>query len=275
MSDMIVYTAIFGGRDELVDQVPYPDVQYICFTDDPEMKSDIWDIRVCESHGYPRRDAKIFKILPHRYFPDNDYSLWIDGNYKLIADPKGLLCHLNDHDMACFRHPERDCLYVEAQRCIDWELGKPKVLSRQMEVYRQNGHPEHGGLIYGGVLLRRHNKPEVVRVMEGWHQEIVNHSSRDQVSFPYVARKQGFEWATMEGNSYDSNTQNIVRVTVFHELPRVVRERNRRVEGDKCHIEGDKAYHAGDLHKARELWTEAAALGNEQCAKNLEWIKNA
>jgi hypothetical protein len=45
--------------------------------------------------------------------------------------------------------------------------------------------------------------------------------------------------------------------------------------GRECHYKGDEAYHAGDLDKAKELWAEGAAWGNEQCKKNLEWISNA
>lgn len=39
----------------------------------------------------PRRNGKVPKILTHRLFPQAQYSIWIDGKMKLVADPLLLL----------------------------------------------------------------------------------------------------------------------------------------------------------------------------------------
>ena len=44
---VIIYTAIFGGYDELVEPDYIPeDCDFVCFTDSTHFKSDVWDIRV-------------------------------------------------------------------------------------------------------------------------------------------------------------------------------------------------------------------------------------
>src|SRR2546422_511368 len=42
-----VYTFIFGGYDDLKSPAIFtPGWDYICFTDDPTLRSDIWDVRL-------------------------------------------------------------------------------------------------------------------------------------------------------------------------------------------------------------------------------------
>ncbi len=42
----VVYTAIFGGRDSLTDpDFINPDFTYVCFTDNDECQSGVWEIR--------------------------------------------------------------------------------------------------------------------------------------------------------------------------------------------------------------------------------------
>ncbi|MBL4693043.1 MAG: hypothetical protein JKY92_06910, partial [Magnetovibrio sp.] len=47
-------------------------------------------------------------------------------------------------------------------------------------------------LFENNFLLRRHNAPDVVKLMEAWWEQMNTHSHRDQLSLPYVAWKQGF-----------------------------------------------------------------------------------
>jgi len=203
---VIVYTAIFGGYDNLLDPMEdYEGVDFVCFTDDPNMKSDIWDVRVYQPrYGDPRHDAKVFKILPHQFFPNHDCSLWIDGCYRLVRNPSDLLKFFGSHSMACMEHPQRDCIYDElrASLLIGWAgVGD---ISRQVERYKQEGYPKNNGLAYGGFLLRRHNDAVVSAVMDDWWHEICTESRRDQISFPYVARKHGFGWGIIPGTNFEN-----------------------------------------------------------------------
>ena len=75
----VVYTAIFGGRDQLRDPVErLPGVQYVCFTDNVNLQSKTWTILYCPPTGDPLLQAKACKILAHEML-DCDISLWIDA----------------------------------------------------------------------------------------------------------------------------------------------------------------------------------------------------
>ena len=80
---LVVYTAIFGGKDELIEAPCFPSVDFVCFTDDPKLTSRTWKVVLAAeaASADPRSGAKLYKILPHRFFPDYDCSLWIDGTH--------------------------------------------------------------------------------------------------------------------------------------------------------------------------------------------------
>src|ERR1043165_9105378 len=92
MPKTVVYTAIYGGKDVLIEPaVVPPDCDFVCFTDS-DLHSKTWNIRnVPASSTDPVRSAKVFKVLPHRYFPEYDYSVWIDGNILLRGDVNELI----------------------------------------------------------------------------------------------------------------------------------------------------------------------------------------
>jgi len=211
-NSIVVYTAIFGDRDRLHDpKYINSDFDYVCFADRP-LRSKVWDVRVVSPiHENPVRAAKIYKILPHKYFQDYNYSLWIDGNVVVTADVRMLIDrYLVDTDMATFDHSEssdsRNCIYDEAEfilekarrgRCADLDTRK---IEEQIKRYREEGYPEQNGLIAATIILRRHNNTKLIKSMEDWWKEIEGNSRRDQLSFNYVAWKNDLRIGHFEGN---------------------------------------------------------------------------
>jgi hypothetical protein len=103
MSRICIYTAIYGGYDDLkpiVDQdVP---CDFVCFTDRELVNPGGWQIFHVEmQENHPRMRAKFFKLLSHRIFrhgqlqlglpwyrrwlPRRRYTstIWIDGSVKV------------------------------------------------------------------------------------------------------------------------------------------------------------------------------------------------
>ena len=120
-----IYTSIFGGYDNLhEDQIQMDGVDYICFTDS-DIKSDVWNIvKSTPIYNDPNRNAKKYKILPHRYLSEYDYSVWIDGNFNTIADIRQLCTNeyqVFDHNKTLL--DPRNCVYKEYQAIIelDWK----------------------------------------------------------------------------------------------------------------------------------------------------------
>lgn len=202
-----IYTAIFGGKDEL-KEVPYPEknVDYICFTDQ-EKNFSTWEIvTVPLLFENPRMSAKIFKILPHLFVRNYEYTLWIDGAFELKDFKfKNLVGkHLNDSGLALCIHPERNCIYDEANVCISRNLDNEERIHKQIERYKEEGYPSNNGLSACGFLLRRTNDPKVVTFDNMWWKEIISGSSRDQLSFNYVAWKLKYGFETINQSYWDN-----------------------------------------------------------------------
>lgn len=198
---LVVYTAISGGYDALKRPAVLPrDCDFVCFTDDPDLRSDVWQMRPFDMfHVDPTRMARYVKTHPHVYFPDHEHSIWVDANLLLRGDVRAFVDALSDErPFAAFVHPHRDCVYAEADEIVArGGLDDERVVRRQVDGYRREGHPEHAGLVETNVLVRRHDDPRVVALMTAWWREIDNGSKRDQLSLPVVARRAGFDVAPL------------------------------------------------------------------------------
>jgi hypothetical protein len=218
---IIIYTSIFGGYDNLIDdQFKMDGVDYVCFTD-RDIKSDTWKIiKSTPIYNDPNRNAKKYKVLPHRYLSEYDWSVWIDGNIKVIADIRPLCSgdpyKLYDH-MKVF--DRRDCVYDEANTILkfgeinskknphkgilNWK-DNPKLITEQMNRYMSEGYPPHNGLATTPIMVRSHNDVDVISHNEDWWSEIKYNSKRDQLSFNYIAWKNEFDFVYLEGDSRDN-----------------------------------------------------------------------
>ena len=198
-----VYTAITGGKDTLKDTQNTLGAKFVAFTDKP-FESKVWERRdACNEFTDPVRNAKKHKILPHLYFPDAEYSLWIDGSISLKVPLDDLIHkYLQNTDIAMFPHPYRNCLYDEALTCITLGLDNPDTIKKQVEEYNLEGYLPRRGLFETTVILRRHTN-EIRAFNETWWDEIVWGSRRDQISLPYVLHKTATDVAIMEGYVHD------------------------------------------------------------------------
>ncbi len=203
MNKPVVYTAFSKGYDTLKSPPAHwrDEVDFVAFLEEERPVAG-WEIRPLH-HGFadPCRNAKIHKILPHKYFPNREYSLWVDGSIE-ITTPLSFAelvqeC-LGTSDLAVFRHRRRNCAYHEAAECIYRGRDAEDIIDRQMLMYRADGYPPNHGLIEGCVLLRRHTAT-VQRFNEMWHDIISRYSRRDQLSFNYVAEKVGLNFRHLPG----------------------------------------------------------------------------
>jgi hypothetical protein len=168
---MIVYSAITNEKDK-----PRTDIKV--FSEYKKFKD-------------PVMNAKIYKILPHKFL-NCDISVWIDGNIYLNQPVEKLISEwLGDNDIAFFRHYK--------SKNIDWELKWIKYkfnrrsevyleAQKQVDYYNTLGKPGKEEMGMGGFIIRRHT-PLVAQFNEAWWAEICARGQRDQLSLPMVLRK--------------------------------------------------------------------------------------
>jgi hypothetical protein len=189
-SDLIVYTSITGGKDTPVEAQNWGKAHWIAFNDKP-LDSAVWERREAYNRFKDdRRNSRAPKILAHQFL-DTKYSIWIDGNCSLLRPPEELIeKYLIDHDIAVFKHPERDCIYGEAIKCAKAGLDDPEVIIEQVSAYEKRGYQKEKGLCECMMIMRRHTR-KVEEFNNAWFSEWTRHSVRDQISFMYAADKVG------------------------------------------------------------------------------------
>lgn len=199
---MIVYTAVFGDYDT-VRPAPadHEDVQFICYTDREQPGSAGWEMRIVDlpspTHPYIQR---WHKIMSHRLFPDEEVTLYLDGNLELLVNPLEIAAiHLQDSDIALFEHPERSGVYEEIEACADLGKDRRDLLERVRRRYEKEGMPSEGYLHAAGLILRRHTH-EVVRLNELWMDELLKTSIRDQPALAFALWKTGVEPSAIKEN---------------------------------------------------------------------------
>jgi hypothetical protein len=206
----VVYTCMFGYSE------PFSDFSIdlgwntdaICFTDDKSLRSSSWQFRYVDpsEHG-PVRTSKKVKILAHRFVGEYDESLYIDNRVELKVPARQVFAYLrkDKQAMLTFPNPYRKCLYAEGQTIIDNGIDNAETVRKQVERYRAFGYPDDAGLIAGTMMLRRHNDPHTRSVMEQWFEEVRTGSYRDQVSFNFIAWKNGFSTGQFDGAVTDNH----------------------------------------------------------------------
>ena len=185
-----IYTAIIGGYDNFVEPLfVNKGFDYFLFTDNDKIKSTIYKIiKVKVPRGLDNvRFARQIKILPHKFLPEYDLTVWHDGNITQQKDIKRLISNMS-FDYLLMKHPSRTCIYQEANAVTDMNLDDKTIVEKQMNTYRKEGIPSNEGMVQTGVMFRKKTK-EVVAFCEDWLKEVLSGSRRDQLSFNYVKWK--------------------------------------------------------------------------------------
>lgn len=196
----VVYTAVFGGYDSVAPVNPLWDCDFVCFTDNPNHIAPGWIIVIIELNDVAPLDAnRLYKMMPHIFLPNYEFSLYIDGNIKLTSDPKKLFDkYLNTSVIALPKHQYRNCAYNEAAICIANKLGDEEIIRRQFSRYSNEGFPINYGMTENGIILRRHHDEFVKILMTHWWSEYQDGGKRDQLSLPYLFWRNDANWTEIK-----------------------------------------------------------------------------
>lgn len=203
MNKIVCYTCITGGYDSLKDPlVVSKRIDYICFTDNPFLKSKVWQTRsIPKELDYLSnvKKQRIVKICPHRYLKEYDISIWVDGSFQIIDD---LMKFIEQYDLEKTSlytriHPTRDCIYDEAEACARLSKDIKSNIQRQIDAYKKEGYPKHIGMAETGIILRKHDDKKCVLLDNLWASQLLKYSHRDQLSFNYACWKMHFVYGAL------------------------------------------------------------------------------
>lgn len=200
----VLYSACFGDYDTV--RRPKTDESYHCyFFTDRKLPTrfrgwtpvfvDIGDID-------PAIANRAFKCLGHIAFPNSARNIYVDSSFLYIRNISKFMEDKFDGDIAAFQHSSRRNIWEEAEACIFQGKGSKEIILKQIKSYEKSGFHERNTLYELGVISRSTQSTLVGGTCELWLKELTKHSLRDQISFPFVAWKNGMKIDVVHENIF-------------------------------------------------------------------------
>jgi quercetin dioxygenase-like cupin family protein len=274
-----VYTMLIGGYEELNEQpvAASSSIPFICLTDDRDLCSETWEIRCVEplfAMDYVRSQRAI-KLLPFKFLPEFDRSLYIDNTVVLKTEPERLIGqYLGASGFSLLEHSFRSTVLDEFREVENQGLDDPGRISEQLNHYTMEC-PEvlQEKPYWTAILLRNHQDQKVRAMLELWNAHVQRYSRRDQLSVNLAFRRSG-----LQPNVFRIDNHN----SWFHSWPHI-RQRNRSPVS--CSPGGSLPFRVRELERENECLaasvTELRSSLDEQTLQNkallasTSWITTA
>ena len=176
---LIIYTVMFGNYDLIAEPLFITrGCTYYIFTDSVLPEQSVWKKYPLDGYSHMMKGfsslerARFIKTHPHIFFPDAEYSIFIDANVQIVADMRPVFSRLGESFIAIHKQPGRDCIYQEARAVIALRKAPAKEVKHQIRKYRMQKFPEHYGLFQTNIIVREHHNPACRKLMALWWNEM-------------------------------------------------------------------------------------------------------
>ncbi|MBR1756220.1 MAG: BNR-4 repeat-containing protein [Alphaproteobacteria bacterium] len=194
---IVIYTALVNHYDSIkIPQILHPNIDYICFTNQPIKDTGVWQIMACPwLDADSTRTARYIKTHPHYLLPEYEIAIWLDSNLLICGDifPYIEKFLTSDCAVGAVWHPQRQNIYQEVKACDELKKDNADIMYAQVEIYRQEGF-EHNDLIESNFMMFKLTNPKVPFFLNMWWSQIESFSRRDQLSLNYCLQKCGLNW---------------------------------------------------------------------------------
>jgi hypothetical protein len=206
-----IITSIYGNYDNIKDQpiLEADKVDWYCFTDNKNMKSNQWNIitepyhlktqkydcknwydNIKDDKTYNMMCAKYYKIKYHEIdiLQKYDYIIWIDGSIllreKFIVNVINNIIN-NNYELINFKHSKRTNIKDELQESLNSKKYTNQNITQQYDNYIKSGFTDNIGLFENTIIIRKPNN-RTNKIFDLWWIENLKQSFQDQISYPYV-----------------------------------------------------------------------------------------
>lgn len=232
--EIVIFTCVTNGFDE-VRPVP-KDFPFKCilFTDDIEKKVKGWDTCYISSNKIsPIKSNRLIKIKLHPEILKYKNSIYIDGNVEIhIRALKLINEFLNSKfNMALNKHPRFNSVYEDLFEIFRVGIADGNkvisVLKRCIRLGISNNDPFYEC----NIIFRKHNV-NTFNLLDDWWHYFENGTGRDQAAFVMAAKKNKLEildlnlgdCRTNPGKSFSINTHNTKKNITLRLLKRLLSE---------------------------------------------------
>jgi len=266
-----VYTCITGNYDNLNEinkNVYEKNIDYYCFTNNNNIKSDTWKVIYIEDKEISNQLlARKNKILGNDIVNKYDIIVWVDGNTiikRKISDFIKEQTNIEKYDISFFKHRFRDCIYDEAIECVKMKKDKKEIIKEQIDFLSKDKYPRHNGLFETTVFVRKNNC-KVKETLEKWYEMVSTKSIRDQLSINWVVYKNDISVYTINMNVFSNDYFEVIS-----------HNKNSDISSYRCYFGEDDSYEnfdydldiQGQYEINNNLYT-----ANVKTPKNTNYIK--
>jgi hypothetical protein len=266
-----IYTFIIGGYDNLKEPKIYtPGWDYICVTDNPNLKSDVWHII--------QIDEETKKIEPAKKRAMSlmiGYRKWLPKHYDIVVTIGGQ-CVINinldemlvkygyddKYDACIHEHPNRSCVYDEANTIVQVQRDTPERISKHVQMYIDEGYPAKNGLYTSGMMIINNNSENIHKYYDRWLSDYQSFPSvRDQMTMNYS------EWKLYKETGIKLNLKMLHFQNMFERDRDIYTENHRQSHAHAMKIPGNMKiiYRISDAGYNK---VKPEYINNESCLKN-------
>ena len=192
MEKTCVYTCLTGNYDNLHEiEVMDKNVDFICYTNNKNLKSKTWKIIYVENDGLNDHQlSRKIKMIGSDYIDKNyEISVWQDASVIWKKEPSKFIEKYLKGNFSSFIHNERSSVRDEAYEVIRLRRDNKNNVLNHLKFLDKEGFPDDMGLFEMTVFIKRHNDPVVKETMRIWFETYLKNSKRDQLSFMYAIWK--------------------------------------------------------------------------------------
>lgn len=215
-----VYTCLTENDDDLQEvELIEKNIDYLCFTNNKNLKSDTWKIILIEdSHLNNQQLFRKIKILGHSYIFENyDISVWIEPTVVFRQKVEDFVkTYLKDNSFAAFTH-SKSANDEAAVCCRKGKDTKQEVLEIT-DFLKKEKFPKNNSLYETEVLIKKHHEKQVTKTMELWFDTVCKYSMMNQLSLEYSIWKTGMKIDTINLNIWDNPWFDIKKCSAKQEV---------------------------------------------------------
>lgn len=196
---IVIYTCVTRNYDSIRYPIVTNDKFDYIYLSDHQLKTSagIWKYQSIPELGLDKQYlSRHPKLLPHLYFPDYDYSIYIDANIQITGEEfySEILKKIDSETLWCAPiHPERDSIYDEGKTVVLSLKAKYFKVRNFLKMISKMDVPHHLVMTENNILIRQHNHELVKSIDEQWWQMFIQSKTRrDQLSLPVIFWKNNF-----------------------------------------------------------------------------------
>jgi hypothetical protein len=205
---IVIYTCVTGGFDELK---PVPDnfhIRCILFTDNPNHKINGWESILIDTKDQSAIEAnRVIKIKFHSEILKYQYSIYIDGNVTIDTNALFFINELigSGSDMSLNKHPRFGSVYEDLFEIFRVGIVDGNKMISVMKECINLGISSNDSFYECNIIFRKHSS-KILNFADDWWEFFKKGTGRDQAAFLMSVKKNNFNILDMRMGDIRSNS---------------------------------------------------------------------